>query len=76
MSALERLGPVDRLGRWEDCDNISDRANDLMRQNWALVDEVVRLFYAGDYRDDVVEEIRDLLAASLDIETKYAAVRD
>ncbi|MFC9768914.1 hypothetical protein [Rhodococcus jostii] len=75
MTALDRYGSVDRLGPWGDCNNVGDRANDLMRPNWLLVDEVVALCNAGDHRDDVVEELRDLLAASLDIEKKYAEVR-
>lgn len=76
MNALEKFGPIDQLGPWEDCANIGERTNDLMRQNWLLMDEVVRLYNAGDHSEEVMEEIRDLLAASLDIEKKYAEARE
>lgn len=63
---------TDPLGDWEDVLGKSDRVNGLQRQNWALVDEVVRLANDGHpYQDDIA----DLLDASLDIEEKYLPLR-
>lgn len=76
MKRLWADDPIEQLGEWPDAPGISDRANDLMRENWHLLNECVRMYNAGELADpDALEDFRDLIGQSLAIERKYAEVR-
>lgn len=64
------------MGQWDTCDNVGDRSNDLGREDFLLLAEVVDIYNAGDYSADAIEEMHDLLAASLDVEKKFTGNRE
>lgn len=68
--------PIDQLGPWQDTPNISQRSNDLMRENWLILNECVRMYNAGELEDpDALEEFRDLIGQSIEIERRYTKAR-
>ncbi|SNS57551.1 hypothetical protein [Rhodococcoides kyotonense] len=67
---------VETLPDWEDIPAVSDRVNDLMRQNTALINEAVHVFETGDLFDaDTLAYLHDLWAESLDVEDKLTKAR-
>lgn len=66
---------VEQLPEWVDIPAVSDRVNDLMRQDTALVNEAARLLDAGHNGDDVTEQLQDLWAESIDVESKLTKAR-
>lgn len=78
MSDKERLYV---LPPWEDIPNISQRSNDLMRQNWVLVAEATRIcnsiwFDGVDCTPETEETLKDIWAESIDIERKFKQSRE
>lgn len=65
--------PVPTLGPWIDIPGNSDRANDLMRRNWALVDQTAAVVNrcAGQVSVEQEELLREIWEETLDIERKY-----
>ncbi|OLT33697.1 hypothetical protein BJF84_21420 [Rhodococcus sp. CUA-806] len=68
---------VEPLPGWEDLAHLPDRYNDLMRQNWLIINEILRLFHlhVGNFSDDVVQQMQDLWGETVDIERKLKAIR-
>src|SRR5690606_22302948 len=70
------MEPIGLLGTWVDSSNIGKRANDLMRENWLILDECARMVNDGELSDPAsLAECRELMGRALDIEHKYAATR-
>lgn len=70
------MDPIDPAGPWLDSENISERSNALMRENRLILDECVRMANLGTLDDpDELEEFRDLMGQSLDVEVKYLRSR-
>lgn len=63
---------VEPLPEWMNIEKASDRVNDLMRQNWALLNEAIELFNSGDYSPMSWLELQDIFAECIDIDVKYA----
>ncbi|WP_037162701.1 hypothetical protein [Rhodococcoides fascians] len=63
---------VERLGDWQAIPGASDRVNDLMRQNWALLDAAAYIINAGDPDP---EELQDLIDESATVDEKLQATR-
>ncbi|MGV5046862.1 hypothetical protein [Rhodococcus pyridinivorans] len=69
-------GPIPSLVLWQDSANTGARANELMRENWLILNECAHTYNAGEWEDpDALEEFRELMGGSLDIERKYAVTR-
>ncbi|OZE95069.1 hypothetical protein CH302_19200 [Rhodococcus sp. 15-2388-1-1a] len=66
---------VEHLPEWTDIPAASDRINDLMRQDTALINEAARLLDAGHYTDDTVDQLQDIWAESIDVEAKLTKAR-
>lgn len=70
------MDPIDPAGPWLDNENIGERSNALMRENRLILDECVRMANLGTLDDpDELEEFRDLMGQSLDVEVKYLRAR-
>ena len=63
--------PLVPLAEWVDIDGLSARTNRLMRESWALVNEAVALFEAGDYSPLAWGQLQDVLAESTDVMEKF-----
>lgn len=66
--------PVPTLGPWIDIPGNSARANDLMRRNWELIDQIAGIVNGcvGRVTPEDEELTNELWEESLDIERKYA----
>ena len=71
--ATDRAYP--RMPEWVDLDNVSDRTNALMRQNWELINQAADLLNAGDMSPLAWEKLQDIWAETVDLERKYDATR-
>lgn len=67
--------PIGKLGPWVDSSRTSERGNDLMRQNWALIDQIVDVVNAGPVSEADAELIGDILDESIAIDRKFAELR-
>ncbi len=63
------------MPEWVDLSGLSERANALMRQNWALLNEAADLLNAGDMTPMAWEQLQDIWAESVDVEAKLRRTR-
>jgi len=65
-----------QIGPWEDHPNLGERTNALLRECYLIADECARVVTDEDITDpDVLDEFRDLIQQSLDVEAKYERAR-
>jgi len=68
---------MDFIGPWENHPNLGERTNSLLRESFLIADECVRMVNDGELSDsDAVDEFRDLMGQSLDVEAKYLRARN
>ncbi len=67
--------PIEQLGLWVDSSRTSERGSDLMRQDWALIDEILDIVKAGPVSQADAELIEDILDESIAIDLKFAELR-